>query len=98
MVRRLLGNRIAHLISLHADAKRYIVTTEPEYLSRLTVISRKSFELQGGLMSPDEVRRFAADPEAENAILLRKADDAAKIPGRVVPGLETWTAALRSAA
>jgi len=98
LVRGLMGPRIAHLIALHADAKRYIVTTSPDYLARLSPISRKSFELQGGLMSAEEVRAFAADPEAQNAILLRNADDAAKTPGRIVPGLDAWVEALRSAA
>ncbi len=97
-VRPLLGERIAHLIGLHADAKRYLVTTTPEYLLRLSPISRKSFELQGGLMSQAEVARFAADPEAANALWLRSADDAAKAPGRIVPGMDAWLAPLRAAA
>jgi len=98
LVRPLMGARIAHLIALHAAAKRYMVTTSPDYLSQLSPVSRKSFELQGGLMSPEEVAAFAADPDCDSAILLRKADDAAKTPGRIVPGLDVWIEPLRAAA
>lgn len=98
LVRPVMGPRIARLIALHADAKRYMVTTDPDYLSRLSSVSRKSFELQGGLMSPAEVSAFAADPECHGATLLRKADDAAKTPGRIVPGLDVWIEPLRAAA
>ena len=98
LVRPVMGPRISRLIALHADAKRYMVTTDPDYLSQLSPVSRKSFELQGGLMSPAEVAAFAGDPECNGAILLRKADDAAKTPGRIVPGLDAWIEPLRAAA
>jgi predicted HD phosphohydrolase len=98
LVRPVMGERIANLIALHAAAKRYMVTTDKEYLSQLSPVSRKSLELQGGLMSPSEVAAFEANPDCDSAVLLRKADDAAKTPGRLVPGLDVWIEPLRAAA
>jgi len=47
-------------------------------------------------MSADERAAFEAEPEAGGAVLLRRADEAAKTPGRQVDGLETWLSALRA--
>ena len=47
-------------------------------------------------MSADEVYAFAADPDAPNALVLRSADEAAKVPGLVVPALETWRPVLEA--
>jgi predicted HD phosphohydrolase len=93
-----MGERVAYLISAHADAKRYLVSTRPDYLARLSPVSRESFELQGGLMTAAEVQRFASHPDVDKAVLLRRADDAAKSAGRPVPGLEAWVEALRATA
>jgi predicted HD phosphohydrolase len=47
-------------------------------------------------MSSDEVRDFESEPLYASAIVLRRADEAGKVPGLVVPGLDTWLTALRS--
>ena len=98
VVRQLLGDRVATLVRLHVAAKRYLITCDASYLSRLSPVSIRTFELQGGLMTAGELERFAADPCRDAAILLRNADDAAKSPGRVVPGLHSWHDALRHVA
>lgn len=94
-VRRVLGERVAALVQRHIAAKRYLVSTSPEYLARLSETSVKTFELQGGLMTSQEIEDFAVDPYRDDAIKIREADDAAKIPGRAVPGLDAWRASLR---
>ena len=37
-------------------------------------------------------------PAAGLRVVLRRADEAAKVPGRDVPGLDAWLPALRAAA
>lgn len=97
-VRGLLGHRIAELIRLHVTAKRYLITTDPAYGDILSPVSTGTLALQGGVMTPEEVAEFEAHPFARDAIVLRKADDAAKVPGRVVPGLDHWRKRLRQVA
>ena len=78
LVRPLLGDRVAEAIGLHADAKRYLFTVDRAYWDTLSPTSQRTMEKQGGLMSPEEAERFAANPHARDAILLRECDDAGK--------------------
>jgi gamma-butyrobetaine dioxygenase len=71
---------------MHADAKRYLCATEPEYLDRLSPASRHTLGLQGGVMSPDEAARFAEHRWARDAVALRRWDDQAKVVGK-----RTWS-------
>jgi predicted HD phosphohydrolase len=86
----LLGRRVAGLVELHVPAKRYLVTTDPDYRASLSPGSIRTLELQGGLLDDEAVARFEAEPLAADALVLRRADEAAKIPGRPVPGLSVW--------
>jgi len=97
-VRGLLGDRVADLIALHVDAKRYLVATDEAYVARLSPVSVATLRLQGGGMNADEIAAFEAKPWAHDAVLLRRADEAAKVPGRAVPGLDHWRPALRKVA
>lgn len=97
-VRPVLGERIAALVGLHIDAKRYLVTTDPTYRQRLSPISVQSLALQGGDMSPQDLKEFEARPHWREGLMLRQADEAAKTVGRDVPGLEAWIPALRRCA
>jgi predicted HD phosphohydrolase len=94
-VRAVLGARIAALVALHVEAKRYLVTTDPRYANRLSDISAHSLILQGGAMTPDEAAAFAAEPYAEDAVRLRQADEAAKVVGARTAGLAEWLPMLR---
>jgi predicted HD phosphohydrolase len=86
----LLGRRVAWLVSWHADAKRYLVTTDPAYRERLSPRSIVTLEAQGGLMDDGAVTALAAAPDLDALLMLRQADDDAKVPDRPVPGLDTW--------
>ncbi|HEY5026026.1 MAG TPA: HD domain-containing protein [Acidimicrobiales bacterium] len=94
----LFGARLAALVELHVPAKRYLVTTDASYRSRLSVQSTRTLALQGGALGPDELSSFSASPYAPDAVELRRADDAAKVPGRSVPPLVHWTPLLRALA
>ena len=91
-VRDALGARVADLVELHVDAKRYLVATEPDYGNVLAQDSVASLREQGGAMSEGEAALFATHPLAAAAVWLRRADDNGKADGLVVPGLSDWVA------
>lgn len=86
----LLGARIAALVELHVDAKRYLVTTDPAYQGVLSTTSVRTLLAQGGGMTGAEVAAFERARWSLDAVVLRQADDAAKVPGRSVPPLMAW--------
>lgn len=77
-------------IHMHVAAKRYLCYAEPNYLAGLSPASVESLALQGGPMTATEAGEFLALPHALDAVRLRRADDAAKVQGLAVPGLETY--------
>jgi [1-hydroxy-2-(trimethylamino)ethyl]phosphonate dioxygenase len=90
MVESLLGARVARLVAGHTDAKRYLVTVEPDYADGLSQNSSFTLIGQGGSMSPAERDHFVRHAEFDALILLRRADDAAKVPGAVVRPVSAW--------
>jgi predicted HD phosphohydrolase len=90
----LLGDRVARIVALHVAAKRYLVTTDPTYGGVLSEGSTTSLAMQGGPMDPGAVSAFEAEPHSGDAVTLRRADEAAKVVGRVVPGLDRWAPAV----
>lgn len=80
------SERMRYLIAGHAAAKRYLCTTDPAYYDRLSPVSKRTMADQGGLMTPDEVAAFAANPWSADLVALRRFDDKAKAPG--MPTLE----------
>jgi predicted HD phosphohydrolase len=95
-VRPILGERLAALIEGHVPAKRYLVATRPAYAAHLSPGSVMTLRAQGGEMSLLEVRLFESNVHWEAMVLLREADDDAKVPGAVVRDLAHWVPALRS--
>jgi gamma-butyrobetaine dioxygenase len=94
---RYFGPDVTEPARLHVDAKRYLCAHDPVYMASLSPASRQSLELQGGPFSPAEVREFAEQPFARDAIRLRRWDDRAKDPALTVPGLEYYADALVAA-
>ncbi len=97
-IRELLGERVAMLVELHVDAKRYLTATDPHYSGVLSVVSSATLVRQGGPMTSEEAKRFASHPLWLAALDLRFADDAAKVPGRGVPELRSWIPLLEQVA
>ena len=81
------GTEVTEPVRLHVAAKRYLATTEQGYYDLLSAASIQSLKLQGGLMSPAETARFAAEPHAQDAIKLRRWDDEGKTVGAKTPDL-----------
>jgi predicted HD phosphohydrolase len=94
-VRDALGERVAGIVALHVEAKRYLVATEANYKVRLTDDSVVSLGRQGGILDPGQASAFLALPWAADAVTLRRADDGAKILGLEVAGLDEWVPLLR---
>ena len=88
--------RVTWLVRMHADAKRYLCTTEAGYHATLSPVSQHTLILQGGLMTPDEVARHAAHPWLADALRLRRWDDQAKVVGQVTRPLAAWEPVLRT--
>ena len=97
-VRGLLGPRVARLVALHDQAKRYLVTTDPSYRHQLSPRSLETLRLQGGLLDPDERAALDAEPELAASLRLRRADDDAKRPDAAVPDLGHWQGVLHQLA
>jgi predicted HD phosphohydrolase len=97
-VRGLLGERVAGLVEAHVPAKRYLVTTDASYSALLSTQSTRTLDVQGGVLTPDELTRFVSSAYAADAVELRRADDAAKVPGRAVAPLRHWVPILEAVA
>ena len=89
---KLFGPEVVEPVRLHVDAKRYLCAAEPDYLDRLSPDSVRSLALQGGPMSPDEMRAFETQPFWREAVRLRRYDEGAKVPGLEVPGFDAYAA------
>jgi predicted HD phosphohydrolase len=94
-VRGALGERVAGLVALHVEAKRYLVATEHGYCDGLSPDSVASLAVQGGPFAAAEAGAFGVSPLAHGATALRRADDRAKEEGLVVRGLAHWVRLLR---
>lgn len=92
----LLGSRVGALVEGHVPAKRYLVTTDPEYRAQLSSDSIRTLGLQGGAFTDDEMAAWTRSPHWRDAVELRRADDRAKTPGRDVPGIDRWIPGLRA--
>jgi len=87
--------RVAWLVRMHADAKRYLCAVEPRYWDTLTPGSRYTLTLQGGIMAPAAVAGLTRHPWLPDAVRLRRWDDLAKVPDRPTRPLEAWAPLLR---
>jgi phosphonate degradation associated HDIG domain protein len=87
-LRQWFGSDVTEPVRLHVPAKRYLTATDPGYFATLSAGSVRSLELQGGPFSATDAAAFIAVPQAEEAVRLRRWDEAAKVPGKTTPDLE----------
>jgi predicted HD phosphohydrolase len=78
------GERVGWLAGAHVAAKRHLAHHDPAYA--LSGTSRESLEAQGG--AGDVGPEWTTHPWWPDALDLRRCDDAAKVPGAPVPGLD----------
>lgn len=96
-LRGLFGDDVLAPIKLHVDAKRYLCATRSEYYDALSVDSRRSLALQGGIFSPQEAEAFIAQPYARDAVNVRLWDDLAKVAGATTPPLAHFVPIMEAA-
>ena len=82
-------------VRLHVPAKRYLCTTDPDYLSQLSPASVVTLRLQGGNLTPAEVAAFEAEQYCREAVLVRRWDDQGKVAGFDVPGFDHYLPLIR---
>jgi phosphonate degradation associated HDIG domain protein len=91
------GPDVAEPVRLHVAAKRFLCATDPAYAGRLSEASMRSLRLQGGPFTPDAAAEFRRHCHADAALLLRRCDEDAKVPGLATPGLEHFRPFLEAA-
>lgn len=97
-LRDLFGPEVLQPIRLHVDAKRYLcargngTVTGAEYWAGLSIDSRRSLELQGGIFSDTEAEGFRTQPFAEDGVRVRLWDDRAKLAAAQTPPLSHYLA------
>ena len=95
-LRGLFDDAVLQPIRLHVDAKRYLCArgdgtiNGAQYWANLSADSKRSLELQGGLMSPDEIVTFRANPFHAEAVRLRRYDEEAKDPQAQTPAFDHY--------
>lgn len=74
------SQKIANLVGNHVAAKRYLVSTNPEYFKKLSDASKQTLLHQKGFMTDKEISEFENSQLFDESLRLRSYDDAAKIP------------------
>lgn len=97
-LRPLLGDRVAALVGDHDLAKRYLVTVDASYRSRLSPRSIETLDDQGGLLDASARAEFEAAPHFDGCLALRRADDAAKVPHLDAGTVDEWRAVIERVA
>lgn len=95
---RIFGAAVTEPVRLHVPAKRYLCATDADYFHQLSAPSIQSLQMQGGPMTPQDVAEFEAGQFADDAVRLRRWDDAGKIPKRMTPSLAHFRAHLLACA
>lgn len=97
-LRGLFSDAVLEPIRLHVDAKRYLCLVEPSYWASLSPASQNSLLKQGGIFSETEADAFISQPFASESVRLRRYDDLAKDPAKIVPNLSHYAEHLRQVA
>lgn len=89
-LKQIFGDAVTEPVRLHVPAKRYMCAKSAGYQDRLSEPSIISLQLQGGPMSVREIEVFEQNSFADDAVHLRRWDDAAKVPDLRTPPLEHY--------
>jgi len=81
---------VSEPVRLHVAAKRYLVTTQHDYLSKLSHASVQTLYMQGGPLNQDEVIEFISREGAEDAVHVRLWDDLAKVRDKPTSSLKEF--------
>ncbi|KAJ6442372.1 major facilitator superfamily transporter [Purpureocillium lavendulum] len=81
------SEKVCQLVGAHVMAKRYLTAVDKDYYDGLSDTSKRTLKYQGGIFNQDQVKEAQNDPLLDAKLAVRRWDDEAKVPGRVVPGL-----------
>ncbi len=85
-------------IRLHGEARRYLCRTEEGYERSLPRAMRAALEREGGAFTEAGAQVFLRERYAEEAILLARFDDAARVPLARTPRLSHYLPLLHACA
>jgi phosphonate degradation associated HDIG domain protein len=86
------GAEVAEPVRLHVPAKRYLCARDSSYLAKLSPASVVTLKLQGGPMSAREITAFESERYYEDAVRVRRWDDAGKVAGLKTAQLRDYAA------
>ena len=93
------ARRCSSAIRLHVDAKRALCALEPGLLRERCRRTRSAASrCRAACSRRAQAEHFLRQPYAEDAMRVRRWDDAAKVPGMPTPGLAHFEAILRTVA
>ncbi|GJN81792.1 hypothetical protein PLIIFM63780_005328 [Purpureocillium lilacinum] len=81
------SDKVCQLVGSHVMAKRYLTAVDKDYYEGLSETSKRTLKYQGGIFDQDQVKEAQKDSLLNAKLAVRKWDDEAKVPGRIVPGL-----------
>jgi [1-hydroxy-2-(trimethylamino)ethyl]phosphonate dioxygenase len=87
---RYLRPEVCEPVRLHVAAKRYLCAVDARYLNELSSASVHTLKLQGGAMPAAEVANFESEPYFNQAVSVRRWDDAGKVAGLATPPFDEY--------
>ena len=88
-LKKYFKKNVVEPIKNHVKAKRYLARDQ-KYFQVLSEASKKSLDLQGGVMNNLEAIKFEKENFFGNSIKLRKFDEAAKSAGLKIKSIEEY--------
>ena len=83
-------------IRLHVPAKKYLCATDESYFEQLSDASKQTLEVQGGIMSNEELAQFENNRYYREAVQLRKYDDNGKVANKTIHPVTHYQSLIRS--
>ena len=94
-LKKFFKKNVVEPIRIHVKAKRYLARNQ-KYYQILSQASKVSLHLQGGVMNEDEAEEFEKEKFFDDAIKLRKFDEAAKKIGVKMKDINNYKSLLNS--
>ena len=94
-LKKFFKKNVVEPIKIHVKAKRYLARNQ-KYYRILSQASKVSLHLQGGVMNEEESEKFEKEKFFDDAIKLRKFDEAAKKTGVKMKDINNYKSLLSS--
>jgi len=94
-LKKYFKKNVVEPIKIHVKAKRYLARNQ-KYYRILSQASKVSLHLQGGVMNEEESEKFEKEKFFDDAIKLRKFDEAAKKTGIKMKNINDYKNLLNS--